>query len=92
MGTPETLYRQPATPFVAMFLGSGVLIEGVVAETGTDASSVMLAGARLLCRGEAPAGSKVTVLIRAEDVILDPVHGAVDVGNVVGRPSHSHRR
>ena len=78
VGTPEMLYRQPATPFVAMFLGSGVLIEGVVAETGTDASSVMLAGTRLLCRGEAPAGSKVTVLIRAEDVILDPVHGAVD--------------
>ena len=39
----------------------------------------MLVGARLLCRGEAPAGSTATVLVRAEDVILDPVHGAGDV-------------
>ena len=79
VGTPETLYRRPATPFVAMFLGSGVLIEGEVVGTATGSSSVMLAGARLLCRGEAPAGSTATVLVRAEDVVLDPPHGAGDV-------------
>ena len=79
VGTPAMLYRQPATPFVAMFLGSGVLIDGVVVEAATGSSSVMLAGTRLLCRGEAPAGSKVTVLVRAEDVILDPAHVAGDV-------------
>ena len=79
VGTPETLYRQPATLFVAMFLGSGVLIEGVVVETATDSSAVMLAGTRLLCRGDAAAGSTVTVLVRAEDVILDPAQVSGDV-------------
>ena len=79
VGTPETLYRRPATPFVATFLGSGVLVEGEVVESANGSSSVMLAGTPLVCRGDAPAGSKVTVLVRAEDVILDPAHGAGDV-------------
>ena len=71
-GTPRTLYREPATPFVATFLGSGALVEGIVAESGSDSSTVALAGTVLPCRGAARAGSRVTVLIRAEDVILDP--------------------
>ncbi len=34
VGTPDEVYRSPATPYVAQFLGSANLLEGEVAEAG----------------------------------------------------------
>ncbi len=69
---PQKLYRWPATPFVATFLGSGVLIQGEVVDSGVDCTFVQLSHSRVRCRGKAPSGAQVSVLVRSEDIFLEP--------------------
>ncbi|HET8578869.1 MAG TPA: ABC transporter ATP-binding protein [Methylomirabilota bacterium] len=63
LGTPETIYHQPATPFVAEFVGAAdflpgvVTAEGIVTEIGTFAN----------VEARAP-GERVRVMIRPDDV------------------------
>jgi len=65
IGTPEDLYRNPATPFVAEFIGLSNRVSGVV--TG---GVVQVLGQQLpLIHPETPGGA-VTVLLRPEDIDL----------------------
>ncbi len=73
--TPDRLYRNPATPFVATFLGGGVLLEARVVGKAEDRSVVEVAGGRLSCRGTAAEGGRVSVLIRPEHVVLSEAGG-----------------
>jgi len=70
--TPEALFRRPATPFVAKFLGGSNVIEGHIAERdGRDATLEVEDGLRLHVRdlpGPAVPGTKVTVSIRPEAI------------------------
>jgi spermidine/putrescine transport system ATP-binding protein len=73
VGSPEEIYRRPATRFVAGFLGTANLLAGEVAGSrGGRNYDVRLANGHLL-RAEAghgalAAGTPVTVVLRPEDL------------------------
>ncbi len=66
IGTPEEIYRAPATPFVADFVGTMNLLDGVVLAPGR----VRVGDAELLCDAAAKlaAGTLVGLCIRPEDI------------------------
>ena len=74
IGPPEKIYRYPATPFVAYFLGLTNLAEGQVIESGRVASAW---GELAASTDHHHPGDRVSVLIRPESATLGPV----------GRPS-----
>jgi spermidine/putrescine ABC transporter ATP-binding subunit len=70
-GTPEEVYRQPASRFVASFLGQSNMLSGRVASSEGEMAKVALdGGAELLVKTSAAvkAGAPVTVLVRAQSV------------------------
>jgi ABC-type Fe3+/spermidine/putrescine transport system ATPase subunit len=74
-GTPEEVYRHPATPFVARFLGLTNLLAGRVVETTPHLLVETAIGPLHLdmdSRGEAQEGQRVTVLVRPEAASLFP--------------------
>jgi ABC-type Fe3+/spermidine/putrescine transport system ATPase subunit len=84
-GTPEAIYGEPASPWVARFLGLSNLVPGCAA----GAAGVDTPLGRLPVRGagRVPAGQEVTVLIRPEAARLAadcpdgaglPLEGAVE--------------
>ena len=66
-GTPEQLYHQPATTFVAEFIGDGALFTGAV-DGGAEPALVTDDGLRLAIRDGVPAGRRVTMLLRPEQL------------------------
>ena len=66
IGTPEEIYRRPATPFVADFVGTMNFMEGVVLAPGR----VRVADAELACDSAASLtpGTMVGVCLRPEDI------------------------
>jgi iron(III) transport system ATP-binding protein len=75
------LYHQPEDRFVADFIGQGRLISGVL--TAPDSIETVLGVIRGNVAYGWPAGRRVTVLLRPDDVVPDPA-GPVE-GEVVGR-------
>ncbi len=69
IGTPEEIYREPASAFVADFIGQMNFAPGTMAEHG----KVKLGTVELSCKanGFAP-GSEVTLAVRPEDIRFDP--------------------
>ncbi|NNC10360.1 ABC transporter ATP-binding protein [Planctomonas sp. JC2975] len=65
IGTPEQLYLQPSTPFVADFVGLSNRLLGIADDDG-----VVVFGQRIPVLGDGATG-EVTVLVRPEDVQLD---------------------
>ncbi|MFQ5614554.1 MAG: ABC transporter ATP-binding protein [Anaerolineae bacterium] len=66
---PEALYRRPATPFVAHFLGFHNLLEGKVIAPGRVETAL---GPLALATDEAKPGQSVKVLLRPEAAALLP--------------------
>jgi iron(III) transport system ATP-binding protein len=66
IGTPEEIYRRPRTPFVADFVGTMNLMNGVVLAPGR----VRIGDVELLCDGAAglQPGTLVGVSLRPEDI------------------------
>ena len=82
IGTPEQLYHTPATTFVAEFIGDGALFTGFV-EGGADPVLVTDDGLRLAVRDGVPAGRRMTMLLRPEQlggapVAPDPAFGILE--------------
>ena len=71
VGTPETVYRDPASRFVAEFVGDNNLLDGEV--TGTDPPRVAVADATIPLPASASvsAGESVTAVVRPEHIRLD---------------------
>jgi iron(III) transport system ATP-binding protein len=70
---PYNLYHEPASRFVADFIGQGRLIEGeLTSHESVQTSLGLLAGNRSY---EWPVGTKVDVLLRPDDVLLDVEQG-----------------
>lgn len=70
---PYNLYHEPANRFVADFVGQGRLIEGVLADhESVDTSLGLLSGNRSY---EWPRDTKVDVLLRPDDVLLEVEDG-----------------
>ncbi|MGE0005643.1 MAG: ABC transporter ATP-binding protein [Parvibaculaceae bacterium] len=68
-GTPEEVYRAPASRFVASFLGQSNLIPGTIAEAAGGRARITLengAGIEADAPSSARAGGKVTVVVRAQ--------------------------
>jgi putative spermidine/putrescine transport system ATP-binding protein len=72
VGTPEELYEEPATRFVAGFVGDSNTLAGTVLATGPDVSEVRLAGGlvvRARRRALAP-GTACVLSLRPERLVL----------------------
>lgn len=69
VGTPDEVYDKPANEFVAGFVGSTNIIDGVVSEEG----SVTFEDKKFTCdTGSHKAGDKVSVIIRPEHLDVVP--------------------
>jgi spermidine/putrescine transport system ATP-binding protein len=79
LGTPEELYDQPRSRFVAGFIGTTNLLEGVVERIDGDTAVLRLAdGERAAAKaGRVAIGDTVDLVIRPEEIQLEP---AADVG------------
>jgi iron(III) transport system ATP-binding protein len=70
VGTPLEIYREPASPFVADFIG----VMNFVAGTVVAPDLVRLGRVDLACAADGlPAGTAVTIAIRPEDVVVHAV-------------------
>lgn len=82
-GSPSAIYDRPANRFVADFIGSANLLDGVMVELngGTAIVDIPDAGATLCCASDKPitVGTRVTVAIRPENIKLQ--------GGVSGTPN-----
>jgi spermidine/putrescine ABC transporter ATP-binding subunit len=73
VGRPEEVYREPATPFVALFLGRSNFLAGVIA--GRDAGGIVVAldgglSVAAGARSDLSVGQRVQVAIRQENIRL----------------------
>ena len=66
LGSPEELYRHPATRFVARFLGAANLFLGEVSQQGLHLGAATVAPERLTPL--APAGAEAVLVVRPEDI------------------------
>lgn len=74
VGTPLEVYREPATPFVADFIGVMNLVPGIALGSGR----VALGRLELACEADGlPAGSPVTLAIRPEEILVGGSGGNV---------------
>ncbi len=81
--TPQEVYDEPATRFVAEFVGRINLFDGVVASGDERRMDVALAdGSRIAMEGGrvVPAGERVQVSVRPERIHLTPASGQHDDG------------
>ena len=65
IGTPETLYTSPATPFVANFVGLSNRVEARMVD-----GAVHLHGEKLAPLGEPVDAGPVTAFVRPEDIVF----------------------
>jgi iron(III) transport system ATP-binding protein len=74
IGSPEEIYRRPATPFVAGFVGAADFIPGVVEPAGIATELGVLGSP-----GALAMGTRVKVMVRPDDVDFRPA----DAGGAV---------
>ncbi len=73
VGSALEIYREPASPFVADFVGKVNVLPGTVEERGVRVGSSLLS-----CHGlDAPLGHAVRIYLRPEDIVARPI-GAGD--------------
>jgi spermidine/putrescine transport system ATP-binding protein len=80
IGTPREIYRQPATRFVASFIGVSNVLDGVVTDLSRGRAILRGAGdehIELPDSGQ-PVGAEVTFTIRPEHITLHEKPGADD--------------
>jgi len=70
-GTPEELYENPNSEFVARFVGSGNVFSGVVEEVRSDSILVRTDSYIFKVSGHRLAGSQVFFTVRPEDVRIE---------------------
>ena len=78
-GTPEELYRNPASAFVAGFVGNAMHLQG-----SSDGNVLNLTGGKLPLDRD---GSGQDIFVRAEDVLIDasgPLRGQVETVTFLG--------
>ncbi|HSV20738.1 MAG TPA: ABC transporter ATP-binding protein [Casimicrobiaceae bacterium] len=82
VATPSQLYREPADPMVAGFIGAGMVVPvHVVAHDGTGRCDVDVFGQRtgMRCAPSQRAGSAAQACVRAADLRLATQDGGVQV-------------
>jgi putative spermidine/putrescine transport system ATP-binding protein len=84
LGTPDEVYRRPATRFVAQFIGAANVLEGAVSDGRLDVDGILLEAGPLPLR----TGDRAVVAIRPERIRLG-TPGPVVTGPVVAGPGVS---
>ncbi len=86
VGTPEDVYRRPASTFVADFIGRANFLDVVVGAVADGVTQVELLGqeATVPAAASIEAGPAV-LLVRPESVRVDAADGATGVSGQVGR-------
>ena len=83
--TPEALYRRPADPTIAQFLGEANIMDGNASDGIAD---TVLGRLHLATEGASPAGPAV-ILVRPEQIVLSKrTSGEADDGAPRGRVVH----
>jgi spermidine/putrescine transport system ATP-binding protein len=105
LGDPEYVYENPATEFVAGFLGASNLLEGEVKETSNGVSTVSLTNGGTMTlpteRIPSDAGSRLKVGVRPEKIAItrgggethdgrNGVEGTVSMATYIG-VSHQYK-
>ena len=74
IGTPDAVYEQPRTPYVASFLGESNFLDGILEDKTDAASWVRLpSGEKISAQATAlPIGAKVRAMVRPESIALAP--------------------
>ncbi len=73
IGTPQEIYQDPATPFIADFIGGSNFLTGTVVTVTDNVALVSLPDGQTLSVSATPglvAGRQVTVSVRPEEVHL----------------------
>lgn len=85
LGAPEELYRRPATPFVARFIGESNRMQGTLAGDG-----VRMLGTQLpvIAHSGLREGSAVHAFVRPEQLLLTRVPAGEDAGDRPARLGH----
>jgi putative spermidine/putrescine transport system ATP-binding protein len=81
IGTPDGLYNEPATPFVANFIGENNSLDGIVETVDAGRCHVALPGGlkvAALCVGDVRPGAPVRLAIRPERISLSNAAGPTD--------------
>ena len=74
IGTPEEIYNEPNTVFVADFIGESNIYDGKM----SGHKMVHFCGADFVCLDDMPVGAKVDVVVRPEDIIMTaPEQGTI---------------
>jgi iron(III) transport system ATP-binding protein len=88
-GTAESLYRRPASDFVAQFIGRTNLLAAQVLEVDADATTLEVGGLRLRLVGQSPhaePGRAVRLVVRPEVIGVEASDGMSGLrGTVVSR-------
>lgn len=83
MGEPERIYHRPASRFTAAFMGESNMFEGTVIAVEADMVRVHTAIGDLCCKGDAPFGSQVSIMVRPENIATQPGESLKSLGTVV---------
>ncbi len=83
IGTPQQLYEKPATPFVRDFIGTSVILPAKIARLNAGGEvDVMMPGdsgqvitSKNNFVSNATVGRNVSLVIRPEDIVVDPAGG-----------------
>jgi ABC-type Fe3+/spermidine/putrescine transport system ATPase subunit len=70
IGTPEEIYDCPANEFVARFLGSGNVLEGIVGERTDGSTFLDIKGIKLPNKTDLKAGDSIKLSIKPEDISI----------------------
>jgi ABC-type Fe3+/spermidine/putrescine transport system ATPase subunit len=85
--TPEEIYFAPRTRYVARFVGSANLLDGVLVDADRRMGRVRLANGSVIegsvVAGETPTGTSVAAVIRADRIAIAPPGGADAVRGTV---------
>ncbi len=83
VGTPSEIYQDPATRFVADFIGTANVLEAVVAERRRDYCVVRANGFNFALRGNFAAGQRGALSVRPERIdFVDPAHPGAMAGTL----------
>ncbi|MER7206545.1 ABC transporter ATP-binding protein [Streptosporangium sp. NPDC000239] len=89
LAPPREIYERPATAFVAGFIGTSNLLDGVVEETGAGRAVLRAGhGGRVLVEGDAHVtGDRVAVTVRPEKITISAGEPEGDLSAVRGTVS-----
>ncbi|WP_267641570.1 ABC transporter ATP-binding protein [Haloarchaeobius amylolyticus] len=85
VGRPEEIYRDPASPFVADFIGDTNLLDGHARSNGDGSMVSVGEGGSFSFHTDEEVDGEVTVSIRPEDISLGDPDGSAFTGEIVER-------